>query len=152
MKDKLSMKKSYGFLSLNIKRNGKTIKEEGHNLILDSAEVMIAGLIAGNSAYEIVTVTFGDDNTPLTDKTIATLGGAIYPKVITDKTSSGNETTITFKLNEDEWNGNDIWQFALSCANGEVFCVKSRNPNYTTPIEKDVEVTIEGTWKIVTVI
>jgi len=146
--EKLDMKKSKGEVSLVIKRNGKIINEEMHNLILDKAEDITAGLLAGDSSFEINSVIVGDDNTAITSTATTVLAGHTFTTTDVTKSVSGNVATFVFKLSTSEFNGYDIWQFGLSTGSGVLFSAVSRNPSKTYPIEKDSEVSIEGTWKI----
>lgn len=144
----LDISKSKGYLKLKItnKRTGESF-EEGHNLILDSAEEITADAISGGDGVTHFFV--GNSETEITDKTMTSLAGTFTTFPLESKSSVGKVATFVFNLTTEQWNGNNIWQFALGNTSGTLFSAISRvTQGFSYPIEKTTEISVEGTWTI----
>ncbi len=143
-----------GILHLDIIKNGEVIATEEHNLIVNTSCRILSQLLGGVGVYTnkaVNKVKFGSGNLPVgIAKT--NLDGTTYLKSIDSVTYDGSgapdDIIFNFTLADSEFNGHDVWQFGLFNTDGVMFSMLSRNPSKSYPIEKDVDVTISGWWKI----
>ncbi len=142
-----------GIFHLDIIKNGELVATEDYNLIVDSATHIMAKLLGGvgNNANIILTkLHYGTENAPAVNPKTA-LGGTVFIKDIAsvdyDAGATPNEIKFNFGLDITEFNGNDIWQFAIGNTDSELFSMISRNPTKSFPIEKEDDVEIIGWWK-----
>jgi hypothetical protein len=147
LKDTVSLS---GIFTMNVYKgegeNRKLIETfEDHNLIVNLARVSMAHLIAGDvTQRSMLSIAFGTNgNTPTVDDTAITnpyvknLGGATYPQA--------GQVRFAWNLTTSEANGKAIMEFGLLTADGNLFCRRTR----TTPINKESDISLEGTWTII---
>lgn len=143
-----------GILHLEIFRNGELETVEDHNMIVDDSSAVLARLIGMQGTYADKAVTkikFSDGNAPV-GRTKSDLDGSNkFIKNIDSMTydvGSPYDIQFNFTLADTEFNGYNIWQFGLFSGDGKMFSMLSRNPEKAYPIEKGVDVTVSGWWKI----
>jgi hypothetical protein len=147
LKDSVSLR---GIFTMNVYKskggNRKLIETfEDHNLIVNLARVSMAHLIAGDVANRsMLSIAFGTNgNTPTVNDTVITspfvknLGDITYPQA--------GQVRFAWNLTTSEANGKEIMEFGLLTADGNLFCRRTR----TTPINKESDISLEGTWAIV---
>lgn len=152
MIDKYNIKKMRGILDYQVIKNDKIISEENHNLILDNADKVLARMLAFGSYDPDVLITkivFGTNNAASNSATTSLSGDTYTKDFVGVIYESVNTVKYSFVLEASEFNNKDIWQFALSTGENELFSMFSRNPTFLTPIEKTDEVIIVGNWKII---
>jgi hypothetical protein len=118
---------------------------EDHNLIVNLARVSMAHLIAGDVAKRsMLSIAFGTngntptvDDTAITDPFVKGLGVVTYPQV--------GQVRFAWNLTTSEANEMAIMEFGLLTADGNLFCRRTR----TTPINKESDISLEGTWTII---
>jgi hypothetical protein len=118
---------------------------EDRNLIVNMARVSMAHLIAGDVARRsMLSIAFGTngntptvDDTDITDPFVKELGGVTYPQA--------GQARFSWNLTTSEANGKAIIEFGLLTADGNLFCRRTR----TTPINKESDISLEGTWTII---
>lgn len=143
-----------GILHLDIFKNGILTSSEDHNMIVDDSSAVLARLIGmqGNYTDKAITkIRFSDGNAPV-GRTKTDLDGTNkFTKAIDSMTydaGSPYDIQFNFSLADTEFNGYNIWQFALMTGDLKMFSMLSRNPEKAYPIEKGVDVTVTGWWKI----
>jgi hypothetical protein len=77
------------------------------------------------------------DDTALTSPYVKNLAGAAYPQE--------GQVSFSWNLTTSEANGKAIMEFGLLTADGKLFCRRTR----TTPINKESDISLEGTWTII---
>ena len=146
-------KKMRGVLDYQVFKNGLLLVEEkNNNLILNNADKVVARMLALGSYVSdtlITKIVFGTNNA-VSNPATTSLSGDTYTKDLVGMLyEEVNTVKYSFVLNVGEFNGKDIWQFALATGEGELFSMFSRNPTYASPIEKTDEVFIIGHWNII---
>lgn len=142
-----------GILHYDIVKNGKVLSTENYNLTVNNSSRVLARLVGMQGTYSnsaITQIGFGTANAAASS-TATNLGGTVYRKAISSVTYSSGapyDVQFNFTLEEDEFNGNDIWQFGLFTGDNVLFSMLSRNPSKGNAIEKDDEVVIVGYWKL----
>jgi hypothetical protein len=147
MKDAVSLR---GIFTMNVYKgegeNRKLIETfEDHNLIVNLARVSMAHLIAGDVAQRsMLSIAFGTNGTvptvddmDITNPYVKELGGVTYPQV--------GQVRFAWNLTTSEANGKAIMEFGLLTADGNLFCRRTRS----TPINKESDISLEGTWTII---
>jgi hypothetical protein len=122
---------------------------EDDNLIVDLARTTMAHLIAGDvTNRQMKFISFGTNGTaPTVDDTAITnpytknLGVIITPNL----NNTVNQVTFEWNLTTSEANGLAIMEFGMLTADGKLFCRRTR----TTPINKQSDISLEGTWTII---
>jgi hypothetical protein len=154
-KDNFNLGDCCGIVHLNVYKKGELISTEEHNLIVNNASKVLARLIGQQGVYAdkaLTKIRFSDGNYPVSVTKTDLDGTNKYTKSITSVTYDGTgapyDVQFNFTLDAAEFNGYNIWQFGLFSGEQEMFSMLSRNPEKTHPIEKDVDVTIDGWWKI----
>lgn len=155
MKDIYNTDKCKGILHLDIFQNGEKIAEEQYNMIVDDSSAILARLIGMQGTYAdkaITKISFSDGNAPVGRTKTDLDGSNKYTKdidsVTYDDVSTPYDVQFNFTLGTTEFNGYNIWQFGLKSGDGKLFSMLSRNPEKAFPIEKGVDVTVSGWWKI----
>lgn len=135
-----------GILKVRVFKNGKLIDEfEERNLIVNAARVQMAHLIAGDTAERSIKfISFGTSGTApqATDTAITNP----YPKPVSGFSYPAmGQCQIDWSLTTAEANGKAIMEFGLLTEDGSLFCRRVR----TTPINKESDISLEGTWTII---
>lgn len=134
----------HGELAVVVLRGGEPIDGwRDNNLIVNDARVMLAELIAGDTAGNAVTqIGFGTDGSPaspndnsLTSAYWRALSGHSFP--------SEGQVQFDFDLAINEANGKTIREFGLRTGSGALFSRKARGA-----IEKHDDISLQGTWTI----
>jgi hypothetical protein len=139
-----------GIFKMNVYKgegeNKKLIETfEEHNLIVNLARVSMAHLIAGDVANRSMkSISFGTngtmpsvDDTSITNPFTKDLGAITYPEV--------GQARFAWSLSTSEANGKAIMEFGMLTTDGKLFCRRTR----TTPINKESDISLEGTWTII---
>jgi hypothetical protein len=125
---------------------GKLIEDYAeHNLIVNSARLAMAKLIAGAGIGKNINRVALDTNgnipaltdTAITSPCIKNISSISYP--------ANNKVECAWYFGTDEANGKAISEFGLLCADGTLFARKSR----TKPLNKESDIAIEGQWIII---
>lgn len=135
-----------GVFSLRIYRRGKLIEEyRDHNLIVDSAKTVLANLVAGvGSGNAIITIGFGTNASGPSSSDTA-LTGAYLKTIQSYRFPSAGQIEFSWELLASEASGLSISEFGLVCVDGSLFARKTRRQ----PIQKDTDISLEGTWLII---
>jgi hypothetical protein len=147
LKDAVSLR---GIFTMNAYKgegaNRKLIETfEDHNLIVNLGRASMAHLIAGDvTQRSMLSIAFGTngvaptvDDTDITNPFVKELGGATYPQA--------GQVRFAWNLTSSEANGKAIMEFGLLTADGNLFCRRTR----ATPINKESDISLEGTWTII---
>jgi len=138
-----------GYVDIKYKKNGKLLHEESHNLIVNQAGLITAGLLATSGVSGITKFIVGDNNVNTTNKDTTSLGGNTYSNSVGTITVTAGQVSIPFTLSTSEFNGYDIWQFGLMTTDNQLFSILSRQSLGSPPtISKDSDMDVEGTWVI----
>jgi len=146
-KDTVSLR---GVFKVNVYKHdadGKKLIEtfEDDNLIVNLARTTMAHLIAGDvTNRSMKSISFGTNGSnPTVDDTVITnpftknLGAITYPAM--------GQVTFSWSLTTSEANGLAIMEFGMLTVDGKLFCRRTR----TTPINKQSDISLEGTWTII---
>ena len=128
-----------------IYKEGRVEPCEGENLIVDSARVQMAHLIAGDAEdRRVVAIAFGTDgsvpevaDTEITEPFTKAISGVEYP--------APGQVCFNWNVAETEMNGKAVMEFGLLCEDGTLFARRIRQ----TPLNKDSDFSLEGDWTIV---
>lgn len=138
-------RKPHGDFYLEVFRRGELIEVfEEKNLIVVGSQQAHAKLLGGDVTGQSVTqIGFGTSavapafgNAALTSAYTKALDGHSYPAT--------NQVQFAFSLGTAEANGVAISEFGLLTASGALYARKTR----TAPLNKDVDITLAGTWTI----
>jgi hypothetical protein len=135
-----------GDFRMRVYWRGRLIEDYAeHNLIVNSARLAMAKLIAGaGTGKNINRIAFGTNaatpvlgDTAITSPYIKAVSSISYP--------ANNKVEFGWALGTDEANGKEISEFGLVCADSSLFARKSR----ALPINKGPDIAIEGEWVII---
>lgn len=143
MRNEMNLK---GEIKVKVYKDGKLFSTfSEHNIIVNSALFNTVKLIAGDSGASYITkLGVGTNGNPpsytdadLQDKYIRGLVGYVLE-------NDQKSVTFNFVLDTDEANGKTLREIGLFCEN-EILFSRRVFPN---PIEKTVNIALEGTWTI----
>ncbi len=142
MKEALKMR---GYVKLRILQDGKLVREEGHNIIVDNALLQIVRLLANSNTTSCITqIGFGTSGAT-ESHTDSSLTGT-FKKDIDSYTLENDNKSVTFAytLASSENNGMLIKEMGLICEDDSLFSRRVLD----APILKTVNIVIEGTWTV----
>lgn len=134
-----------------IDKNGNILEEHNQNMILDNAGKVLARIKRfgkTNPDVFIKNIVFGTNQAESIQTTTALSGNTLVKELDHEELIEPNIMKYYFTLEELDFNGNDIWQFALSTGDGELFSMFSRYPTFETPIAKVDDVLVIGWWQL----
>ena len=135
-----------GSLSIYVYRNGElVIIDESDNLIVDGARMLHARLIGGDTLNRSVTrVGFGTGTTAPAAGNTSLAAGAHIKAVDGVTYPAANQVRFAISLGTAEFNTRAISEFGLFAADGTLYARRVR----ATPIHKDTDISLTGTWTI----